>query len=58
MWFDPSGPTVFYIYVVPNVGPAAWLPASSGTFATALQPGNGVTANLLNQIDIIDQGPF
>jgi len=58
MWFDPSGLTIFYVYVVPNVGPAAWVPASSGGAATALQPGNGVTANSLNQIDIIDQGPF
>jgi hypothetical protein len=58
MWFDPSGVTTFYIYVVPNVGPAAWVPASSGSAATALQPGNGVTANLLNQIEAINQGSY
>jgi hypothetical protein len=58
MWFDPSGITVFYIYVVPTVGPAAWIPASSGSAATALQPGNGVTANGQNQIDIINPGTF
>ncbi len=58
MWYDPSGLGVFYIYVVPTVGPASWVPASSGASATALQPGNGVTANGNNQIDIIDPGSF
>lgn len=58
MWYDPSGLGLFYIYVVPAVGPASWVPASSGAAATALQPGNGVTANLNNEIDTIDQGSF
>jgi hypothetical protein len=58
MWFDPNGVTIFYIYVVPGVGPAVWVPASSGTAATALQPGNGVTPNSLNQIEAINQGSY
>jgi len=58
MWYDPSGLGIFYIYVVPTVGPATWVSASSGSSATALQPGNGVTANANNQIDTIDQGSF
>lgn len=57
LWFSTVPPNL-YVYVVPTVGPAAWVLASSGAGATALQPGNGVTANGLNQIDIIDQGPF
>lgn len=57
-WFDPSGASVLYIYVVPSSGPAAWIPASSGSSATALQPGNGVTPNSQNQIETIDQGSF
>lgn len=58
LWLDPGPPTVMYVYVVPSVGPASWIIASSGGGATALQPGNGVTANASNQIDTIDQGPF
>lgn len=57
LWFTPSPPNL-YVFIVPTVGPASWVLASSGAGATALQPGNGVTANGLNQIDIIDQGPF
>lgn len=58
LWWAPGGVGVMYIYVVPTVGPAAWVAASSGTTANALQPGNGVTANTLNQIDTIDTGSF
>lgn len=58
LWFDPGPPSVLYVYTVPAVGPASWVIASSGAATTALQPGNGVTANASNQIDIIDQGPF
>lgn len=58
MWFDPTGLTTLYVYVVPNGGPASWIPASSGAAATALQPGNGVTANVNNQIDTINSGSF
>jgi len=58
VWFDPSGLAILYVYVVPNVGPAVWVPASSGAAATALQPGNGVTANINNEIDIINHGTY
>ncbi len=58
MWFDPTGSTTLYVYVVPNGGPASWVLASSGGAATALQPGNGVTANVDNQIDTINSGSF
>lgn len=58
LWWDPGGAGVMYIYVVPTVGPASWVAASSGGAATALQPGNGVTANASNQIDTIDTGSF
>lgn len=58
LWWDPGGTGTMYIYVVPTVGPASWVAASSGSAATALQPGNGVTANASNQIDTIDTGSF
>jgi hypothetical protein len=58
LWLDPSGSVILYVFVVPNGGPAAWIPASSGAALTALQPGNGVTPNLQNQIDTINSGSF
>ena len=58
LWWDPGGGGIMYIYVVPTVGPASWAIASSGSSATALQPGNGVTANLSNEIDTINSGSF
>lgn len=58
LWLSPGPPPILYVFVVPQSGPASWLVASSGGGDTALQPGNGVSANSLNQIDIIDQGPF
>lgn len=58
LWWDRSGAGTMYIYVVPPSGPAAWAAASSGSVTTALQPGNGVTANVSNQIETIDTGSF
>lgn len=58
MWLDPTGSSAFYVYVVPTSGPAYWAEPTSGPEATALQPGNGVSSNALNQIDIINQGFF
>jgi len=58
MWLTVNPVPNFYIYVVPPAGPASWVSATSGGGSTALQPGNGVTANASNEIDIIDQGPF
>lgn len=58
VWLSPGPPSTLYVYVVPSVGPAQWVVASSGAVTNALQPGNGVTSNSQNQIEIIDQGPF
>jgi hypothetical protein len=58
LWLSPSPIATLYVYVVPTSGPAAWVVTSSAASVTALQPGNGVTANASNEIDIIDQGPF
>jgi hypothetical protein len=58
LWWDPGGSGTMYIYIVPTVGPASWAIASSGSTATALQPGNGVTANFSNEIDTINSGSF
>lgn len=58
MWLDPTGASAFYVYVVPVSGPAYWAEPTSGPGATALQPGNGVSSNALNQIDVINQGDF
>jgi hypothetical protein len=58
LWLDPSGSVILYVFVVPTSGPAAWIPASSGSAATALQPGNGVSPNLQNQIETINSGSF
>ena len=57
MWLDPSGTSsVLRVYV--QSGGGAWVETSSSTADTALQPGNGVTANTLNQIDLIDTGSY
>lgn len=57
MWLDPSGTSsVLRVYV--QTGGGAWVETISSTTETALQPGNGVTANALNQIDLIDTGSF
>jgi hypothetical protein len=60
MWLnvtDSVNPTL-YVYVVPSSGPAAWKTSTGSTGATALQPGNGVTSNDQNQIDIINPGDY
>lgn len=60
LWFDVTSTTIpiLYVYYVPSSGAAQWLPASFSAAATALQPGNGVTANEANQIDIINPGDY
>jgi len=59
LWFNASLATpILYVFVVPLSGPATWMPATSTAGATALQPGNGVTANSLNQIEIINTGSY
>ena len=57
MWLDPSGAApVLRIYI--NDGGGQWVETTSSDADNALQPGNGVTANAQNQIDIIDTGSF
>ena len=60
LWFDITNSTQpdLLVYVVPSVGAAEWLSASYSQALTALQPGNGVSANALNQIDIINPGSY
>lgn len=58
LWLDPGSPTVLYVYVIPSTGPASWVAASSDAGETALQPGNGVTPNSLNQIETIDSDTY
>lgn len=52
LWWNPTGAGTLYVFTT------AWTIASSGAISTALQPGNGVTANDLNQIDNVDSGFF
>jgi hypothetical protein len=59
LWFNSALTNpVLYVFVVPSSGPAGWVAATSAAGLTALQPGNGVTANSLNQIEIINTGSF
>jgi len=58
LWLFLGPPSVLYVYVVPVSGPAQWVPASSGGGGGGLQAGNGVTANALNQIELIDIGSY
>lgn len=58
MWMVVGPPSLLYVYVVPSIGAASWVQASSGADATALQPGNGVESNSLNQIELIDSSSY
>jgi hypothetical protein len=59
LWFKSDSATpILFVFVVPPAGPASWIPATSAAGLTALQPGNGVTANSLNQIELINTGSF
>ena len=60
LWFNNSLPATpdLLVYVVPNAGAAAWVSSSYTQAKTALQPGNGVAANALNQIDTINPGSY
>lgn len=59
LWMDTSGPyPTLMVYVVPASGPAEWKTAVAGEFWTALQPGNGVSSNAQNQIEIINTGSY
>ena len=57
MWLDPSGSTpILRVYIDSSGG--QWVETTSSDADTALQPGNGVTANDQNQINLIDTGSF
>lgn len=58
LWLDVGPPAILRVYSAPPGGVAAWVSASSSEALTALQPGNGVTANDQNEIDIINTGTF
>ena len=58
LWLDAGPPAILRVYVVPASGPASWVSATNTESATALQPGNGVSANNLNQIELINVGTF
>ena len=58
LWLDVGPPAILRVYVVPASGPAAWVSATNTEASTALQPGNGVSANNLNQIELINVGTF
>ena len=58
LWLDAGPPAVLRVYSSPAGGTAQWVSASSSEALTALQPGNGVTANAQNEIEIINTGTF
>ena len=60
LWLDNTNASysTLYCYVVPSSGAAEWKPTFGALSSTALQPGNGVTANDQNQIDLINPGTF
>lgn len=58
LWFKVGTISELYVYVDRQGSPPVWIPAFTSLADTALQPGNGITSNSLNQISIIDQGGF
>ena len=58
LWLDPGPPSVLSVFNIPTTGPAVWVIASSSSGDSALQPGNGVTANALNQIEFINSDTY
>jgi hypothetical protein len=58
LWMDPGPPAFLRVYVVPQAGAPSWVSATSSQAYTALQPGNGVTANAQNQIELINIGSY
>lgn len=57
MWLDLSvNPPALKIFITRFGG--QWVPSSTSASDTALQPGNGVTSNDLNQIQFIDTGSY
>ena len=58
LWLNLGSPVILYVFVIPTTGAASWVAASSSAGDTALQPGNGVSANSLNQIEFIDSDTY
>ncbi len=60
LWLDNTDPTFpsLLVYVVPSSGPAEWKSTFGPAAGTALQPGNGVSANSENQIELINPGDY
>ena len=58
LWLNHGSPVILYVFVIPTTGAASWVAASSSAGDTALQPGNGVSANSLNQIEFIDSDTY
>lgn len=58
LWMNPGPPAVLYVYVIPQTGAAQWIAATSPGASTGLQPGNGVSANAQNQIELINIGSY
>lgn len=58
MWLSPGPPALLRVYVVPAAGSPSWISATSTSADTALQPGNGVSANAQNQIELINIGSY
>lgn len=58
LWMDPGPPAFLRVYVVPAAGSPSWVSATSASAGTALQPGNGVSANAQNQIELINIGSY
>ena len=58
LWLDVGPPAILRVYSSPPGDVAQWVSASSSEALTALQPGNGVTANSNNEIEIINTGTF
>jgi len=58
LWLDPGPPALLRVFSAPPGGVTQWVNASSSEALTALQPGNGVTANAQNEIEIINTGTF
>ena len=58
LWMDPGPPAFLRVYVVPAAGSPSWVSATSASAGTALQPGNGVSANSQNQIELINIGSY
>ena len=58
LWLSPGPPALLRVYVVPDGGTPSWISTTSTSANTALQPGNGVTANAQNQIELINIGSY